>query len=159
MYKKLTLLSLLAFSLNLSAFESTKQFKSVDLDFVLANTAKANKFAFSFPEMNLLDQRNQITQLHELFDKDQNVVFAFFFTHCVSVCTTVTLSLKSIQPDLPENTQIVMISIDPESDTPDILNNYANMHKIKNPNWHLLTGSINKLLIYRRILKHIVEIK
>ncbi len=146
MYNKLLLLVLLAFSLNLSAFESVKQYKSVDLDSVLSNSSKSGKFTFSFPEMDLLNQKNQITPLNKIFDKDQNVVFAFFFTHCVSVCTTVTLSLKSIQSSLPKDTNIVMISIDPETDTPDILNRYADMHRIKNPNWQLLTGTNEQIV-------------
>ncbi|MBT6457095.1 MAG: SCO family protein [Gammaproteobacteria bacterium] len=141
MSKYLIFLVFLISSLNLYAFENAKRFNSVDLDYVLSNSSRANTFSFSFPEMNVLDQRNQSKQLSELFDKDNNVVFAFFFTHCVSICTTVTLSLKSIQRHLPENTQMVMISIDPETDTPDILKNYAQTHRIEDPNWFLLTGN------------------
>ncbi|MCP4078482.1 MAG: SCO family protein [Gammaproteobacteria bacterium] len=146
MSKHLIFLVLLTYSLNLSAFENAKQFNSVDLDYVLSNSSRANTFSFSFPEMNVLDHRNQSKQLSELFDKDKNVVFAFFFTHCVSICTTVTLSLKSIQHRLPENTQMVMISIDPETDTPDILSNYAKTHRIEDPNWFLLTGNKKQII-------------
>ncbi len=146
MSKHLIFLVLLTYSLNLSAFENAKQFNSVDLDYVLSNSSRANTFSFSFPEMNVLDHRNQSKQLSELFDKDKNVVFAFFFTHCVSICTTVTLSLKSIQHHLPENTQMVMISIDPETDTPDILSNYAKTHRIEDPNWFLLTGNKKQII-------------
>lgn len=143
---KIILLALLATSFNLQAFQNAKQFKSVDLNHVLSSSLKSAKFSFSFPEMQLLDQHNQVVRLDELFARDQNVVFAFFFTHCVSVCTTTTLTLKSIQPDLPEDTQIVMISIDPENDTPDILNKYAQTHRIKGPDWHLLTGNIKQII-------------
>ncbi len=146
MSKQITFIIILIFSLNLYAFENAKRFSSVDLDYVLSNSSRANTFSFSFPEMNVLDQRNESKQLNELFDKDKNVVFAFFFTHCVSICTTVTLSLKSIQRHLPENTQMVMISIDPETDTPDILNNYAKTHRIEDPNWFLLTGNKKQII-------------
>ncbi len=112
----------------------------------LTVASQAPRFTFTFPEMDLIDQRNQSQALGELFNKDRNVVFAFFFSHCVSVCTTITLSLKSILPDLPPDTLIAMISIDPDNDTPDLLKAYAKQHQINEPNWYLLTGK-NKEII------------
>ncbi len=103
-------------------------------------------FNFIFPDIVLTDQHNQPLPLNELFEKKKNVVFAFFFSHCVSVCTTITLSLKSIQPDLPPDTLIAMISIDPETDTPQLLSTYAKQHQINDPNWYLLTGEKNQIV-------------
>ena len=68
MSKYLIFLVFLISSLNLYAFENAKRFNSVDLDYVLSNSSRANTFSFSFPEMNVLDQRNQSKQLSELFD-------------------------------------------------------------------------------------------
>jgi protein SCO1/2 len=39
-----------------------------------------------------------------------------------------------------------MISIDPETDTPDILKNYAQTHRIEDPNWFLLTGNKKQII-------------
>ncbi len=103
-------------------------------------------FSFNFPDIELIDHNNRSRPLSELFRKDRNVVFAFFFSHCVSVCTTITLNLKSIMPDLPEDTLIAMISIDPDTDTPETLKSYAAQHHINEPNWMLLTGN-NKEII------------
>ena len=114
--------------------------------FTSANISNTVQFSFNFPNMELVDHRNQSVQLSNLFSTDNNVVFAFFFTHCVTVCTTVTLSLKSIQSHLPDNTKIVLISIDPDTDTPDILSKYAGDHKIVEPNWYLLTGNNQQLI-------------
>lgn len=147
MIKKAIFLSLLAGSLNLSAFDVFKtntSFKSAN--YVSAELNKPSEFTFNFPDIDLIDQHNQSVEINELFNTENNVVFAFFFTHCVTVCTTVTLSLKSIQPHLPDDTQIALISIDPETDTPDILKTYAEQHRIKDANWHLLTGD-NKQII------------
>ncbi len=112
----------------------------------LKSSLQAPRFTFTFPDIDLIDHRNQPRVLSELFDKDRNVVFAFFFSHCVSVCTTITLSLKSIAADLPPDTLIAMISIDPDTDTPDLLKSYAKQHQIDEPNWYLLTGG-NKDII------------
>jgi cytochrome oxidase Cu insertion factor (SCO1/SenC/PrrC family) len=114
--------------------------------FVSAQPDTNHSFKYSFPNIELLDQHNEIVQLDELLNKDSNVVFAFFFTHCVSVCTTVTLSLKSIEKDLPQNTRIALISIDPKTDTPDILANYAQRHRISGDHWQLLTGEYDDIV-------------
>jgi len=109
-------------------------------------TLQTTEFPFKFPEINLVDHRNKTQSLNALFDRNKNVVFAFFFSHCVSVCTTITLSLKSIQADLPPDTLIAMISIDPDTDTPELLGSYAKQHRIDNPNWYLLTGESKQII-------------
>ena len=106
-----------------------------------ATFQQAPTFSFKFPNIELLDHRNKSQSLNQIFAQDKNVVFAFFFSHCVSICTTTTLSLKSIQPNLPPGTLIAMISIDPETDTPELLGNYAKQFQIDDPNWYLLTGA------------------
>lgn len=142
---------LLTLSSNLVAFDlSSLVSTSNNLAFVSAKPAAPGKFRYTFPEINLLDQKNQYVSLDSLFKSDKNVVFAFFFTHCVTVCTTVTLSLKSIQPQLPEGTIIAMISIDPLTDTPAELEKYAKQHRIDDPNWFLLTGDNKEIEDFQR---------
>lgn len=134
------------FSVDLIAFDlSSLVTTGNNLAFVSAKPAPPGKFRFSFPEINLIDQNNNSVSLDSLFNADKNVVFAFFFTHCVTVCTTTTLSLKSIQPHLPDDTIIAMISIDPETDTPVELKNYAEQHRITDSNWYLLTGQTSQI--------------
>lgn len=111
-----------------------------------AGSSPPVEFRADFVNIDLLDQRNQSIKLDSLFGEDKDIVFAFFFSHCVSVCTTITLSLKSIQADLPQDTLIAMISIDPDVDTPDLLVDYAEKHSIDNPNWYLLTGDSEQIV-------------
>jgi cytochrome oxidase Cu insertion factor (SCO1/SenC/PrrC family) len=140
-----------SFSFNLVAFDlSSLVTTGNNLAFVSAKPTPQRKFRFSFPEINLIDQNSNTVALETLFSTDKNVVFAFFFTHCVTVCTTVTLSLKSIQPHLPENTIIAMISIDPDTDTPAELKSYAEQHRINNPNWYLLTGDNKQIVDFQK---------
>ncbi len=142
---------LLTLSSNLAAFDlSSLVSTGNNLAFVSAKPQAPGKFRYTFPEINLLDQKNQQVALDSIFNTDRNVVFAFFFTHCVTVCTTVTLSLKSIQPHLPEDTIIAMISIDPQTDTPAELEKYAEQHRIDDPNWYLLTGNNQDIEDFQR---------
>ena len=150
MLKKTLLTLVLCYSFNLHAFELL-QVSTLDQDSVGSNSsAQLTRFNAKFPDIELLDHRNQSVVLNELFDDRKNVIFAFFFTHCVSVCTTITLSLKSIQDDLPPDTMIVMISIDPDTDTPDLLSSYATRHRIDDPNWYLLTGVNEQIVDFQK---------
>jgi protein SCO1/2 len=146
MDKKAVFLALLLCSFNLPAHE-LPQIAVIDQDsHAAADSTHSTGFKVEFPAIDLIDHRNQPIALNTLFDESKDVVFAFFFSHCVSVCTTITLSLKSIQPDLPPGTSIVMISIDPETDTPELLKSYAQRHQIDDSNWYLLTGERNQII-------------
>ncbi len=111
-----------------------------------AGQAAKSHFEFRFPAMSLVDHRNRTVELGQLFAYDENVVFAFFFTHCVAVCTTLTQTLKNLQPRLPEGTRIAMISIDPDTDTPELLSDYVDKHGIDDRNWSLLTGDNHSIV-------------
>lgn len=61
-------------------------------------------------------------------DFSGNVVFAFFgFTRCPDVCPLTLGRLAKIYSDLgePEDMQVIMVSVDPEHDTPEITNSYV----------------------------------
>lgn len=141
------IIALISINTDIHAFELFNNLKSSErVSYASASSATPDEFSYQFPDIQLIDQDNQPIRTNQLFHKSNNVVFAFFFTNCVSVCTTVTLSLKSIYPDLPENTSVAMISIDPEMDTPDKLKTYAGKHRIKEDNWHLLTGNTSDII-------------
>jgi protein SCO1/2 len=108
------------------------------------------QFHAEFPPIALYDHHNRAVELDALFDRRNNVVFAFFFTHCVSVCSTITESLKSLQPELPAGTLIAMISIDPDTDTPDLLRGYIEQHGINERNWYLLTGDNRQIVKFQK---------
>jgi cytochrome oxidase Cu insertion factor (SCO1/SenC/PrrC family) len=153
MIKKLAFVPVLVLAASaLHAFEEIDKnnLKQYFSDQSSADIRVDKRFPFEFPDMALINQNNEIVRLDEVFSSDRNSVFAFFFTHCVTVCTTITMSLKSIQNDLPPDTNIVMISIDPVTDTPYRLKSYADEHAIDDPNWQLLTGSEKDIINLQR---------
>lgn len=50
------------------------------------------------------------------------------------------------------NVVMVSISIDPEIDTPEVLNQYATMHRAQRPGWYFLTGDYDEIEQLRRSL-------
>ena len=81
------------------------------------------------PEFSLLNQHgNAVDQA--VFEGQWDLVF-FGFTHCPDICPTTLQVLASAKKALAENgrqtlPRIVLVSVDPERDTPEILGEYVN---------------------------------
>lgn len=77
-------------------------------------------------DFQLTDQNGQPFHLHQLRGK---VVLLFFgYTYCPDVCPTELASLAAVFEALEERAaevQGVFVTVDPERDTPQVLNNYV----------------------------------
>lgn len=71
----------------------------------------------------------------------------FFFTTCPTICPIMNENLVEVQNEFKNNDNfaIASFSIDPQHDTPQVLAQYAELHGIDHPNWHLLTGDREKI--------------
>ena len=74
-------------------------------------------------------------------------VIEFFFTTCPTICPRMNRNLVEIQNEFKdfENFGVASFSITPDIDTPEVLKAYADKYGITNPNWHLMTGSEEKI--------------
>lgn len=65
----------------------------------------------------------------------------FFFTSCPSICPVMSSEMERVDDAFKDNpnVQIYSISIDPEFDTREVLESYAQKH-MASPKWHFLTG-------------------
>lgn len=80
--------------------------------------------------------------------------FLFFgFTHCPDICPATLLIMKSVWNRLPAEAkqapqpQMILVSVDPERDTPEILKQYVNFY---HPEFIGVTGTHDKLDILTR---------
>jgi protein SCO1/2 len=66
----------------------------------------------------------------------------FVFTSCSGPCIPMTQSLRTLVQDLrgEPDVEFVTITVDPETDTPDVLRNFAAARGGLSPRWHWLTG-------------------
>ncbi|EAZ80581.1 SCO family protein [Algoriphagus machipongonensis] len=73
----------------------------------------------------------------------------FFFTSCPSICPIMSQEMERVNDIFRDNpnVRILSISIDPEYDTPEILQEYADKHHADAGKWDFLTG--DKLETYR----------
>lgn len=77
--------------------------------------------------------------------KGKVVVVFFGFTQCPDVCPTAMVELSQVMTKLDEqaeNVQVVMVSIDPERDTPETLNAYVSAFDER---FDAMTGSAGQI--------------
>ncbi len=67
----------------------------------------------------------------------------YFFTTCKSICPIMNNNLQKIYQTFYNDSSIYIVShtVDPETDSVQILKQYAEKHNVKNNQWQFLTGS------------------
>lgn len=72
-------------------------------------------------------------------------VFAMFFTSCQHSCPLIVADMKRIEKALPASLRgqvdFLLVSIDPDRDTPEVLREYRARNKLSIERWSLLRGS------------------
>jgi len=91
-------------------------------------TAFAIPLPDPLPDFSLLDQAGQRVNA-DTFRGQWDLVF-FGFTHCPDICPTTLQVLANVKRELTESgaktlPRIVLVSVDPERDTPEILGRYV----------------------------------
>ena len=96
-----------------------------------------------FSDVELLDQDGRKVRFYTDLLKGKTVVLNAFFTTCTSVCPPMNRNLEKVQEALGDrlgkDVFIVSISVDPGTDTPTRLKEYAKRFHAK-PGWTFLTG-------------------
>ncbi|WP_339224140.1 SCO family protein [Paenibacillus sp. FSL W7-1332] len=76
---------------------------------------------------------------------------SFIFTRCPDICPATTANMVALQSELQKQGQFgnevefVSITFDPENDTPEVLQQYAERMGIDQSGWTLLRGDENKV--------------
>jgi protein SCO1/2 len=104
-------------------FVATKMNKPADLQ-----TAFVIPLPNALPDFSLLDQSGELVNA-DTFRGQWDLVF-FGFTNCPDICPTTLQTLASARRELidagvDELPRIVLVSVDPERDTPEILGRYV----------------------------------
>ena len=96
-----------------------------------------------FSDVELLDQDGRKLRFYTDVLKGKTVVVNAFFTTCTSVCPPMNRNLEKVQEALGDrigrDVFLVSISVDPLTDTPPRLKEYAQRFHAR-PGWTFLTG-------------------
>lgn len=92
------------------------------------------------PEFEFINQKGDTITNSDFEGKVY--VAEFFFTTCPTICPIMTKNLVAVQEVFQDRSDfgVASFSIDPKHDTSEVLAEYAELHDINHPNWHLLTG-------------------
>jgi protein SCO1/2 len=98
---------------------------------------------YQLPEYALVDHEGEPFTSDTL---DGNVwVAGFIFTRCPSSCPAVTRAMLELRARFDRygvDVHMVSVSVDPETDTPEVLATYAAQAGADNPKWKFVTGEL-----------------
>jgi len=95
------------------------------------------------PSFALVDQAGTTVTSESL--RGHALVVSFVFTTCREACPLITAQLARTQArarveKLDARVRFLSITLDPVTDTPDVLRRYANAYRVDLTTWHFLTG-------------------
>ena len=99
----------------------------------------------SVADFSLTERSGRVIQRADLSGKTW--VAAFIFTRCAGPCAQVSRSMADLQRDLAGNDDVVLVSftVDPEFDTPQVLQAYAQRYGADPDRWLFLTGNRDEI--------------
>lgn len=94
------------------------------------------------PDFTLTSQDGTRVSLRDF--RGKVVAVAFMYTYCTSVCPMLTANMAQVRDELGSNfgskIDFVSITLDPERDTPEVLEEYAAAFGADPKGWSFLTG-------------------
>lgn len=104
-------------------------------------TSPAHRY---FGDVKLVDQDGREMRLYTDLLQGQSVVIDVMFTSCTSACPAMSANFARLQEHLGDrlgkDVRLISISVDPVTDTPAKLKEYAARFHAK-PGWYFLTGA------------------
>ena len=95
------------------------------------------------PDIDVYDQSGKRLKFYTDLVKGKTVAVNFIFTTCTTVCPPLTATFRRVQQQLAEagaaDVQLISVSVDPVTDTPERLRDYAAKFKA-GPGWTFVTG-------------------
>lgn len=94
------------------------------------------------PDVVVFDQNSKQLNFYSDLVKGKTVAINFIFTTCTAICPPLTATFRRVQQELGEhdpNVQLISISVDPVTDTPQRLHDFAAKFKA-GPGWTFVTG-------------------
>ena len=90
-----------------------------------------------------LDQDGNKRLLSSFSGKKQ--VLSLIYTHCLHTCPTIVSTMQAIEhklsDDEKQDVEYILISLTPDTDTPQVMRDFAQQRKLNLNSWSLLTGS------------------
>jgi protein SCO1/2 len=98
--------------------------------------------SYQIPAVTLLNQHGEPVPLRDFLGSDKPIMLEFIFTSCTTLCPNQSVKFSNFQKKLADSkeVQLISITVDPETDTPEVLRAYLKQYQAQ-PGWDFLTGS------------------
>ena len=98
------------------------------------------------PEFSLIDQKRRPFTRADLNGRIHLV--DFIFTSCPAVCPTMSTNMQQLYGAFEgsDEVRLLSITVDPETDTPEVLADYAQRFGVTDDRWLFLHGSIEDVV-------------
>jgi protein SCO1/2 len=95
---------------------------------------------YDVPEFDLIAQDGR--PFHSKVLQGEIWVADFIYTTCPGPCPRMTSQMREVQDAVLKmpNVKLVSFTVDPERDTPQVLAEYAKIHRASPEHWYFLTG-------------------
>lgn len=112
------------------------------------------------PDWQLLNEEGKPFGKNELLGKP--FVACFFFTTCPSICPKLIESMKEVHVRFAkeqDKVNFISITVDPKTDTPEVLTAYMKKNGMDFHNWHSLTGTEQEIydVVVNKMKVHLGE--
>lgn len=108
-----------------------------------------------FPNVELTSSKGEKVRFFDDLIKDKVVMINFIYTRCPDACPLETAKLSEVYQILGdrvgEDVFMYSITIDPEHDTPEVLEKFMNTYQIES-GWEFFTGNEKDILLLRKKL-------
>lgn len=125
-----------------------------------AEDAKARKY---FTDTEVIDQNGRKLRFYTDVLRGKTVLISMFYTSCTDACPLVNQMLAQVQDELGDRVGddivLISISVDPDTDTPDVIAKYAERFEPRDNGWYFLTGAPDGVREIIRRLGHKGEIQ
>jgi protein SCO1/2 len=113
---------------------------------LMRRVPEAPPVMFQLPQFGLTDQHGDAFTRDSL--KGEIWVASFVFTSCPSTCPAVTTAMKHLQDRMDSHKlplRLVSFTVDPETDTPEVLDRYAGTVGADPERWTFVTGDLPEI--------------
>ena len=103
--------------------------------------------AMKIPDAQVFDQSGKELNFYTDLVKGKVVAINFVFTTCTAICPSLTATFRRVQQDAAARglqVQLISISVDPTTDTPERLKDFAAKFKVE-PGWAFVTGEKTRI--------------
>jgi protein SCO1/2 len=117
-----------------------------------ANALTRTTVEVAVPDVELVREDGRKVHLVAEMDDGRPVLMSFVYTTCTAICPVIAQTMTELQTRLGterEQLHMVLVSIDPEQDTPARLRDFARKFDA-GPQWHFYTGATEASIAVQR---------